>query len=99
MPAKNRVNLGLNWTGKRFLGSATLNYCDKAFWNDVLDAPYHGTTDSYTMLNANFGVKFADGKYQASIKGTNLTNSKIQQHIFGDIIKMSLSAELRIFVK
>jgi iron complex outermembrane receptor protein len=99
VPAKNRVNLGLNWTGKRFLGSATLNYSDKAFWNDVLDGPFHGTTDSYTMLNANFGVKFADGKYQASIKGTNLTNSKIQQHIFGDIIKMSLSAELRIFVK
>ncbi|HEY6553963.1 MAG TPA: TonB-dependent receptor [Vicinamibacteria bacterium] len=99
VPAKNRVNLGLNWTGKRFLGSATLNYSDKAFWNDVLDGPYHGTTDAYTMVNANFGVKFADGKYQASIKGTNLTNSKIQQHIFGDIIKMSLSAELRIFVK
>jgi outer membrane receptor protein involved in Fe transport len=99
VPAKNRFNLGVNWNSKRFLGSATLNYSDKAFWNDVLDAPYHGTTDSYTMLNANFGVKFADGRYQASIKGTNLTNSKIQQHIFGDIIKMSLSAELRIFVK
>ena len=99
VPAKSRVNLGLNWTGKRFLGSATLNYSDKGFWNDVLDGPFHGTTDAYTMLNANFGVKFADGKYQASIKGTNLTNSKIQQHIFGDIIKMSVSAELRIFVK
>jgi outer membrane receptor protein involved in Fe transport len=99
VPAKSRFNLGLNWNTRRYLGSATLNYSDKAFWNDVLDSPYHGTTDSYAMLNANFGVKFGDGKYQASIKGTNLTNSKIQQHIFGDIIKLSVSAELRIFVK
>jgi iron complex outermembrane receptor protein len=99
VPAKNRFNLGINWNSKRFLGSATLNYSDKAFWNDVLDAPYHGTTDSYAMLNANFGVKFADGKYQASLKGTNLTNSKIQQHIFGDIIKLAVTAELRIFLK
>jgi len=99
VPAKNRVNLGVNWNSKRFMGAATLNYSDKAFWNDVLDAPYHGTTDSYAMLNANFGVKFADGKYQASLKGTNLTNSKIQQHIFGDIIKLAVTAELRIFLK
>ena len=27
VPAKNRFNLGLNWNSKRFLGSATLNYC------------------------------------------------------------------------
>jgi outer membrane receptor protein involved in Fe transport len=99
VPAKSRLNLGLSWNTKRFVGSTTLNYSDKAFWNDVLDAPYNGTTDSYAMLNANFGVKWGDGRYQASIKGTNLTNEKIQQHIFGDIIKLAVSAELRIFVK
>jgi iron complex outermembrane receptor protein len=99
LPAKNRLNLGLNWSTPRFLGSATLNYSGKAFWNDVLDQPYWGTTDSYTMLNANFGVRWADGKYQASIKGTNLTNEKIQQHIYGDIIKLAVSAEVRIFIK
>jgi iron complex outermembrane receptor protein len=99
VPAKSRVNLGLTWSSKRYVGSATLNYSDKAFWNDVLDSPYHGTTESYAMLNANFGVKWGDGRYQASIKGTNLTNSKIQQHIFGDIIKLAVSAELRVFIK
>ena len=69
VPAKNRFNLGVNWNSKRFMGSATLNYSDKAFWNDVLDSPYHGNTDSYTMVNANFGVKWADGKYQAIAQG------------------------------
>jgi outer membrane receptor protein involved in Fe transport len=99
VPAKNRFNAGLNWNTKRFVGSASLNYSDKAFWNDVLDAPYHGTTDSYAMVNASFGVKWADGKYETILKGTNLFNQKIQQHIFGDILRMSVSAELRVFVK
>ena len=62
MPAKNRFNAGLNWNSKRFLGSVSLNYSDKAFWTDVLSAAYHGSTDSYTMVNASFGVKWADGK-------------------------------------
>jgi hypothetical protein len=30
-----------------------------------------------------------------SIKGTNLGNQTIQQHVFGDIIKRSLVGELR----
>ncbi len=99
VPAKNRFNLGVNWGGKRFVGSTSLNYSDKAFWNDVLTAPYQGYTDSYTMVNANFGVKWADGKFETIIKGTNLFNQKIQQHVFGDILRMSVSAEVRIFVK
>jgi outer membrane receptor protein involved in Fe transport len=99
LPAKNRFNAGVNWNTKRFVGSASLNYSDEAFWNDVLDAPYHGYTDSYAMVNASFGVKFADGRYQALLKGTNLFNSEIQQHVFGDILRMSVSAEVRIFVK
>ena len=99
VPAKNRFNLGVNWGGKRFVGSTSLNYSDKAFWNDVLTAPYQGYTDSYTMVNANFGVKWADGKYETIIKGTNLFNQKIQQHVYGDILRMSVSAEVRIFIK
>ena len=99
VPAKNRLNLGVGWNSKRFVGSASLNYSDKSFWNDVLDSPFHGYTDSYTMVNGSFGVKWADGKYETILKGTNLFNQNIQQHVFGDILRMSVSAEVRIFVK
>jgi outer membrane receptor protein involved in Fe transport len=99
VPAKNRFNLALNWNSKRYLGSATLNYSDEAFWNDVLNSPYHGTTDSYAMFGATFGVKWMDGKVETILKGTNLFNKKIQQHIYGDIIRMSVVGEVRIFVK
>ena len=65
----------------------------------MLNAAYAGFTESYTMLNATLGVKFADGKVMVSLKGTNLTNEKIQQHIFGDILKRSVVAELRFFTR
>jgi outer membrane receptor protein involved in Fe transport len=99
IPAKNRFNAGLNYNGKRYLGSLSVNYSDKAFWTDVLSAPFFGYTDSYTMVNATLGAKFADGKVTALLKGTNLTNETIQQHVYGDILKISVAAEVRIFVK
>jgi outer membrane receptor protein involved in Fe transport len=99
IPAKNRFNLGVNFNTKKFLGSASVNYSDKAFWVDVLDNPNWGYTDSYTMVNASLGMKFNEGKVIASLKGTNLTNSTIQQHVYGDVMKLSVAAEVRIFVK
>jgi outer membrane receptor protein involved in Fe transport len=99
LPAKNRFNLGVNLNSRRFLGNVTVNYSDKAFWNDVLNEPYWGYTDAYTMVNASFGVKFSDGKVIASLRGTNIFNEKILQHIYGDLLRRAVVAELRIFTK
>jgi hypothetical protein len=44
-------------------------------------------------------VKLAGGKITTSLKGTNLTNEKVQQHLFGDILKRALFAEVRLSVK
>jgi len=93
----NRVNAGLGFNNDRFLGSGSVNWVDDAFWVDVLDASTHGPTDAFTMVNATFGVKWgSNGRVVTSIKGTNLLNESIQQHIFGDILKRSLQAELRL---
>ena len=35
------------------------------------------------------------GQGVTTLKGTNLLNEEIQQHVFGDIMKMSLVGELR----
>ena len=40
-------------------------------------------------------MKWADGKVWTTIKGTNILNEEIQQHIFGDILKLSVVGELR----
>ena len=94
--ARHRFNLGLNLAHARYLGSVQLSYVDKAYWQDVLSAPFHGTTDAYTLLNASFGVRWAGGRLTTLVKGTNLANTTIQQHIFGDLIKRSLFAEVRV---
>jgi len=43
-----------------------------------------------------FGVRWNDGKYTTSLKVSNLMNADIQQHVFGDIMKRQLVAELRM---
>ena len=96
LPPTHRLNLGLSVDRRRYLASVAVNYSSRAFWSDVLTPEYFGYTDSYTLVNANFGVKWNRGKVVTSLKGTNLTNEDIQQHIFGDILKRSVSAEVRV---
>ena len=36
----------------RFLGNLAVSYQDEAYWQDVLDARYAGTTDAFTQVNA-----------------------------------------------
>ena len=96
LPAKNRFNMGFNVTRSRYLGDLSVTYSDGAFWQDVLDDRYHGTTKAYTLVNGGFGVKWADNRITTSVKGTNLANQSIEQHVFGDIIKRSIVAELRV---
>jgi iron complex outermembrane receptor protein len=95
LPPANRFNVGFNADVSRYLGSVSVNYSDNAFWSDVLNAPYFGYTDSYAMLNGSFGMKWDGGKITTLVKGTNLLNKDIQQHIFGDIIKRQILAEIR----
>jgi outer membrane receptor protein involved in Fe transport len=99
LAAKNRFNAAVSYNGARFLGNLNVNYADTAFWNDVLTSQYHGYTDSFTMVNATAGFKFAQGKAQFSLRGTNLLNQKILQHIYGDLLRISVLAELRFFTR
>ena len=96
IPAENRFNAGVGFNYSRFLGNFSVSYSDAAFWQDVLDARYAGTTEDYTLLNGGFGVKWAGGKVTTSVKAVNLLNEEIQQHIFGDVMKRQFVFELRV---
>ena len=96
LPPTNRFNVGFNFNGARYLGSASVDYSDKAFWSDVLTAPDYGFTDAYTLVNGTVGVKWANARVTTLLKVNNLLNSDIQQHVFGDIIKRSIIAEVRL---
>ena len=95
-PPMNTFNAGFSADSRGWLGNLSVSYADKAFWSDVLTAPYHGYTDSYTMVNGSIGARWMNGKLTTSIKATNLFNQDIQQHIFGDILKRTVVFEVRI---
>jgi outer membrane receptor protein involved in Fe transport len=96
LPPTNRFNAGVNVDARRILGSLSVNYSDKAFWSDVLSSAFHGYSDAYTMVNGSIGAKWVNGRYTTLLKATNLFNEDIQQHVFGDILKRSVVAELRV---
>jgi outer membrane receptor protein involved in Fe transport len=96
LPPKNRFNVGFSVNRSRYLGDLNITYSDSAFWQDVLDDRYHGTTKAYTLVNGGFGVKWANNRVTTAVKGTNLANQSIQQHVFGDIIKRQVITELRV---
>ena len=61
-----------------------------------LNKPFHGWTDAYTLVNGGFGVRSSDGQLTASLQATNLFNKEVQQHIFGDIIRRTVTAGLQV---
>ena len=91
----NRFNAGVNYDKRAWFVNVSLNFTDSAFWTDVLDARFHGPTERYTMLNGGVGVRFAEERVTVSVKFTNLNNAEAKQHVFGDILKRQVFAELK----
>ena len=95
-PAKNRFNAGFDFSYSRLLGNLMASYTGEAYWQDVLDLRYAGTSDAYTLINGGVGVRWAGGKIVTSLKFTNLANQEIMQHIFGDVLKRQVVGEVRM---
>ena len=86
----------MSFNFQRFLGNLSVNYSGDAFWQDVLDARYHGTTEAYTLINGGFGVRWMNDQLTTSVKVINLANEDVQQHVFGDVLKRQVIGELRV---
>lgn len=95
-PAKNRFNAGFDFSRGRFLGNLLASYTGEAYWQDVLDLRYAGTTDDYTLINGGVGVRWAGQRVITSVKFTNLANQEVLQHIFGDVLKRQVIGEVRL---
>jgi iron complex outermembrane receptor protein len=95
-PPRHRANAGFNFSQGIFLGNASVSFVDEAFFQDVLDARFHGPTEAYTQVNAAFGVRWLNDRLTTSVKVINLTNEDIQSHVFGDVIKRQVIGELRL---
>ena len=96
IPPENRFNVGFSFNYQRMLGNLSVNYAGDAFWQDVLDARYHGTTEAYTLLNGGFGLRWMNDQLTTTVKVINLANQDVQQHVFGDVLKRQVIGELRV---
>jgi outer membrane receptor protein involved in Fe transport len=96
LPPNNRFSTGVNYSGNRLFGSASLSYAGEAFWQDILDARYVVTTAAQTTVNASLGAKWSSGKYITTLKVVNLTNRQVLQHVFSDVSRRQIMAELRV---
>ena len=96
IPPENRFNVGVGFNYQRVLANLSVNYAGDAFWQDVLDARYHGTTEAYTLINGGFGLRWMNDQLTTSVKFINLANEDVQQHVFGDVMKRQFIGELRV---
>ncbi len=94
-PANHRFNAGFDFSRNRFLGNLSVSYTGSAYWQDVLDVRYAGTTEAYTLVNGAVGVRWMGNRVVTSIKVTNLANAEVQQHIFGDVFRRQVVGEAR----
>ena len=94
LPPTHRVNAGIEAARGRYFGNVLGSYVDSAFWQDVLPG-FQGTTGAYTLVDGGFGVRSADRKMTVAIRGKNLLNTPVQQHVFGDVIRRTMTGEVR----
>jgi outer membrane receptor protein involved in Fe transport len=92
----NRFSTGLSYSGPRLFGSASLAYAGEAFWQDVLDARFVGTTEAQTTINGSIGAKWSGGRYTTTLKVVNLTDKQVLQHVFADVSRRQIIGELRV---
>lgn len=94
VPPTHRANLGFGWDRGTYFLNANVNYQDDAIWRDVLDSRFWGPTDGVTSVNAGLGFRFNRGRTTLSITGNNITDERIQQHVFGDIISRKITGQV-----
>ena len=95
IPPRHRFNAAVSAARGRYFGSLSAGFVDSAFWQDV-QPEYQGWTAAYTIVDGAFGVHSSDRLMTVTLRGNNLLNSRIQQHVFGDVIRRSITGEFRV---
>jgi hypothetical protein len=94
VPPRYRLNIGAKAGSGRLFGDLVVSVTDEAYWQDVLDLRFAGTTAAYTSVNGGAGIRWRGDRLVTSVKATNLANAVIMQHIFGDVIRRQIVGEV-----
>ena len=87
--------LGMTYAGRPWRGAVDVSYTGSAFWSDVLDARFWGTTPGATLVNGKISRALRGDTVAVSVSATNLFDRRIKQHVFGDILRRQVTAALR----
>jgi outer membrane receptor protein involved in Fe transport len=94
IPPTHRANAGGSLARGRYFGSATVNYVGSAYWQDV-GPRYVGRTPAYAQVNVGAGIHSSDRMMTVAVRVNNLLNRATQQHVFGDIIRRTVTGEVQ----
>jgi iron complex outermembrane receptor protein len=94
-PPRHQLAGSVSWQGPRYSAAFSASWTDEAYWADVLDDRFWGRTDPYWLLSASFAARFDRGRLELRLTGTNLLDEPVKQHVFGDVVRRKLAAELR----
>ncbi|MCX6543989.1 MAG: TonB-dependent receptor [Acidobacteria bacterium] len=94
LPPKHRFNAGLMFDYKRIQGDVSVGYTSEAYFRDILT--YAGWIKGFTVINAGLGVRLAGDNAVLVVKIRNLGNEPVQNHLFSDLLKRQIVAELRL---
>jgi len=92
LPPTHRMNGGVSLSRGRYFGSVSGSFVDAQFWQDV---GIPGFTKAYTLVDGGLGVRSTDGTMTVAMRATNILNRPVQQHFFGDLIRRTVTGEVR----
>ena len=94
-PSKYLFHAGVQAHRGALSGGLGVSYTDNAFWSDVLDSRYWGSTPAFFQVDGSIGRDFAKKRLKLVLNATDLLDDRIQQHVFGDIMGRKATLELR----
>ena len=87
IPARHRVSLSGQISRRRWFTSLSWDYISGTFWQDVLTSDFWGSVPGYNLVGVRGGWRWPRQGLELTAQITNLLNTPIQQHIYGDILE------------
>ena len=95
-PPNHRFNAGFNFSHDRFLGNLSVNYtADRPIGRTCSISASRAPPTPIRWSTAAVGVRWLGDRVTTSLKITNIGNTEVQQHIFGDILRRQVVGEAR----
>jgi len=100
-PPRHMGSVQVGYDRAPWRGSVGVVFSSRAFWADVLatDPRIRGYSDAYGLVNVMASYALPKARSALVLKATNLLDSHVQQHAFGDIIRREVSAFVEIDLK